>query len=409
MIELSPSDGKELTPNDELAKAIAEATSPDAIRQLVENAVIAEAALKQSTAVTADAEKLAAEKKIADDAAAAAATTAAAEAAAKAAEGTAPVLIKRIENIGGQDFEFEGASEAEIDRAIVNAYKIAYAVKPETKETNPTVDPAVAAAAAAKAEADDAVAKADLELKFKRGEITTADYLEQSGAVESYFKSKGLSVDELKSTIEKSRNNEVTQSWADATTEFFNTPEGKTWPGGENNKQMLVMKLAELNLTEATDKVDAIRQAYASMKSTNMIFKNEVVDPAAAAKIIADNAALKATADAAAATAAATAAKTVVEPTAEEKLAAARALVAAAELAAKKAPTSSSLFGASSGTGDSGATAAAAEAAAKRQVTNADIPKDASPAEILAAWNAAQIAEGKNPNDAFTSQFAARK
>jgi hypothetical protein len=67
------------------------------------------------------------------------------------------------------------------------------------------------------------------------------------------------------------------------------------------------------------------------------------------------------------------------------------------------------LFGASSGTGDSGATAAAAEAAAKRQVTNADIPKDASPAEILAAWNAAQIAEGKNPNDAFTSQFAARR
>lgn len=65
--------------------------------------------------------------------------------------------------------------------------------------------------------------------------------------------------------------------------------------------------------------------------------------------------------------------------------------------------TSSSMFGASSGVPRSAGGTVEAKKASDVALTAA--LKDASPAEILAAWTAAQTNNGGDPNEAFISQF----
>jgi hypothetical protein len=65
-----------------------------------------------------------------------------------------------------------------------------------------------------------------------------------------------------------------------------------------------------------------------------------------------------------------------------------------------KPQTSSSMFGASSGVSGGPVEAKKASAVA---VTAA--LKNSTPAEILAAWTAAQTSNGEDPNESFISQF----
>lgn len=354
--------------NDELKKAIEEAIDPADVRALI----LANAAkqTEDKAVETATAEKAAADK--------------AAEVAANAVvEPPAATVFTRTETIGGKEFIFEASSELELERYVNNALRVAYSVQaPEPAAV--VVDPAVAAAEAQKAVEDKASALADLELKWKRGEISAADYIEQSGAVDAYLEKKGVSISELKATVEQNRNASYAQDWETATETFKKSPAGLDWPGGERNKTQLGLQLVALGLTEAEDKVAAMAQAYAEMKKLNIIFENEDAvkpDPAAEAA-------------AAQAVAAATAAR-------EAAAAATAATVAAAAAVQKKAaPTSSSLFGQSSGSGGATPTTPAAD--------KVDVPADASPTEIMDAWKKAQVAAGKNPDSAFMERFRAK-
>lgn len=359
-----------VTMNPELDKAIRDAIDPADIR----TAIFAEAA-KQTNAATDAALAQAATDKAAAD-----------KAAADAAAATASAGFSRTETIGGKEFTFEGASELEVERMINNAYKVAYAVQaPEARVAEVVVDPAIAAAAAQKAAEDEATLKAELELKFKRGEINAADYIEQSGAMKDYLAKQGVPLDALRNAVTQSQETAETQSWADATKVFLNSPAGSSWPGGDKNLALIGDKLAALGLTDAEDKVAALAQAYEAMKTSGTIFPYEPPAPTptntaeqVAAGILAKAAADKLAIDAAAA---------------------AKAVAAAPKAAA----TSSSLFGASSG--GSGATGAAATASGAA----VDIPKEASPAEIMDAWKKATIAAGQSPDTVFTDAFRAHR
>jgi len=376
----------ELNINADLNKAVLDAVNSEDIRQ----AVIAEAAKQGfsrdekgqfvASVATQAAEQAAAEKVAADKAAAD--TAAAAVAAADEAE-----PFTRTENIGGRDFTFEAATELELERMVNNAYKVAVNVQQPTVE-GVREDPAAAAAAKAAAE-QSIVDKAELELKFKRGEITADAYLEQSGAVKTYLEKQGVPLDELKRSIEDGRSRGFEQSWADATQDFLKSAAGRDWPGGDKNLNIIGLKLQELGLVDAEDKVAALAQAYASMRQTGVIFPYEA--PAAAAKTPGEIAADKLVTDAAAANAAATASAKFAADT------------AAALVAAKTARTSSSMFGQSSGV------SAPSAGAAAPQAKMFDIPATATPAEILAAWHAQQVGAGIDPNEAFKAQFAAKK
>lgn len=350
--------------NDALQKAIAEATHPDVIKARVHEA------LEQQVAAKAEADAAAA--KATEDAAAA---KAAVDAAA-AADANASKVLTRTENINGVNIDFTGASEAELDRAVLNAYKIASAFRPN--ETTPTVDPAIAQKAAADAAAAKAAADAELELRFKRGELSASQYLEQSGAVAEYLAKQGIPVEELRAQVEQSRGNKEIQSWEQATEEFKRTI-GADWPGGERNREILGYKLAELGLTETTDKVAALGQAFAAMKASKMIFNDDGTQPTVTPTV-----------------AAVTPAAAVVTP------AAAVVVPPAAVVPAQTAPRSSGFFGASSGVGGD-TTVGAAESKSPVQV-----PANATPAEIMALYNESLRREGKNPNDEFMRQFASK-
>lgn len=354
--------------NDELVKAVNSAVNPEEIK----SAILAEAQRQISEADTAAAVHKAEEKAAADRLA-----------AAQVLASEAPKSFSRTENIGGKDFVFEATSELELANQVANAYRVAYGIQPTSQadETDPTPDPAVIAAQAA----SEAAAKAELELKFKRGEITTADYLEQSGAIKDYLSKEGVSIDALKTAVDQSQTATYEKSWAQATEEFLHSAAGSDWPGGNRNREQLGMRLAALGLTDAKDKVAALAVAYNEMKKSNSVFTNELADQtqqqqqqtpeqkAAAEKAIAD----KAAADVAAA--------------ASRNITAARA-----------ASTSSSLFDRSSGMSDHITTD-------KTKPAQFEIDAKATPAEIMDAWKKYQLQNGQDPNMAFTTAFSNKR
>jgi hypothetical protein len=347
----------EVTMTEELAAAIQQAITAADVKSIL----MAEAEKQLATKTQLDADQAAAAQATA---AKAAADQAAAEAVAKANQ-----VFTRTEIIGGKEIPFSASSEAELDRLILNAFKVAYSIQQTPAPVEPVVDHAAEAAAAEAA----TLAKAELERKFRLGEISVADYMEQSGAVKDYLAKQGVSIETLQKVVETT----TTQSWEQASEIFRNSPAGADWPGGVKNRQLLGDKLAALGLVDAEDKVAALAQAYAAMKATGAYFVNgdePVVvtpqqiqaDPVEAARVA------KAAADA--------------------EAAAQAVRVAAAE---KVRSMSSSLFGASSGT--SGAPIVSPAVVEAKKI----VPADADPQEIMRVWKEAQLAAGINPNEAF--------
>lgn len=376
-MEMPMSEPMQLT--DELKKAVQDATSPDAIRDAM-HAELARQVEAGGADEVAAAQAVAAQKVL--DAAAAAQVAADAENAGTA---TTETPFSRTEIIGGREFTFEAATELELERLVNNAFKVAYAVQ-DTDTPEVQVDPVVARANAEKAAADDAAAKVELELRFKRGEISTADYIEQSGAMKDYLAKQGVPLDELRNTVEESRNKSYELSWQQATEQFLHGPAGSDWPGGPSNLKIIGLKIAEMGLVDATDKVAALAAAYNAMKQEKLIFKNdEVIPNPTAAELAAKAAADAATAATAAATATAAAASAATRSTTVQKT----------------PQTASGFFGASSGVGE-GVSAPAPKGDVK-------IDPNATPEQILAEWKTQQLAAGKNPDQAFMETFGSKR
>jgi hypothetical protein len=92
----------------------------------------------------------------------------------------------------------------------------------------------------------------ELELKFKRGEITSDQYLRESGAVDRVLDQREV------------------QSWSDATTEA--TAEGgplEDWPGSPDGVllERLGKKIEELGLENAQNKVSALAEAWSALRA----------------------------------------------------------------------------------------------------------------------------------------------
>jgi hypothetical protein len=116
---------------------------------------------------------------------------------------------------------------------------------------------------------ENAFQRAELELKFKRGEISTEEYLTESGAIESYLEQQGVPLDELRTTVQEKRQVKMhAQSWAEAVENFKNGP-GADWPGGPELLKEAGNRLIALGLENAPDKVAALTQVWNSIKSEN--------------------------------------------------------------------------------------------------------------------------------------------
>jgi hypothetical protein len=117
------------------------------------------------------------------------------------------------------------------------------------------------------------VAKAELELKFKRGEISTEEFLAQSGAIESYLEQQGIPLDTLKEVAQERQDTRILQSWQDATNEFLNGA-GSDWPGGDANLKRIGQIIQEQGWEDTPDKVSALVAAYRHMQENNLVATN---------------------------------------------------------------------------------------------------------------------------------------
>jgi len=180
--------------------------------------------------------------------------------------------LSRTITVNGTAHVLEGADEASLVRAELELFKQVFADNPAgatRDERGRFVSDAGRGKQDEAAAQAEIVRKADLELKFKRGDISTADYLAQSGAIEQYL---GVSAEDLRAAATEKSHQRVTNDWATATTQFMNTPEGRTWPGGEANKEKMAEILEQMG---ADPNAENIRRAYKYMQDNNLLVASE--------------------------------------------------------------------------------------------------------------------------------------
>jgi hypothetical protein len=181
--------------------------------------------------------------------------------------------FKRVEVIQGVPRTFEGTSEADLTSKIVQAYRDLDPTTPSNGGADRQRDDRGRFSTQPVAVTD--VEKTDLELQFKRGDISTADYLRRSGALDEYAREKwGIDTDAV-------ATNHQMKTMQQATEEFLNSEAGATWPGGQENLRRMTRILADNSEALGLDKgdltSDMIAKAYAHMRENNLLAENEEV------------------------------------------------------------------------------------------------------------------------------------
>jgi hypothetical protein len=191
---------------------------------------------------------------------------------------TAPRKAKSI-TVNSVTKVIEGADDAEVT-ALELEYLRSLATtssneKPRSPDGRFTAEHGRSDENAARAEEADAAAeiirKSNLELAFKRGEISASDYIDQSGAVASYLEKQGVPIDELKAQVEEKSNKKYEAGWEAATKEFLATTPG--WPGGDENRDLVGALLIEMH-AEHHPSVENMRIAYEHLRKNGLLVEN---------------------------------------------------------------------------------------------------------------------------------------
>jgi hypothetical protein len=110
--------------------------------------------------------------------------------------------------------------------------------------------------------------RAELELRFKRGDITAEQYLEQSGAISTYLAEHGMNQDALVAVSDLVYQN----TWSQATEAFLASDAGNDWPGGQTNMELMGRILEENNMTEPT--VENLSAAFQYARENGLLVEN---------------------------------------------------------------------------------------------------------------------------------------
>lgn len=172
-----------------------------------------------------------------------------------------PKQITKVEKIGGRDITFTG-TELEVANKIADAWRIAAALEPSPEPQVPIVRQKT------QAEIEREISdRSELDLQFRRGQLTPQEYLEKTNAIGEYLAQRGFDV-------ESAAQAQMNASWAQATEEFLaTTPE---WKGGTRNREQLGTILLAHGWDGATDKVAALRAAFKEMQEKGLEFDGDV-------------------------------------------------------------------------------------------------------------------------------------
>jgi hypothetical protein len=173
----------------------------------------------------------------------------------------------KTEVIGGQEFTFVAFSELELERKIHDAHTVAEGLR--AAEPIPQVTPR-SMRAKTQAEIEREIGtRSELDMQFRRGELTTTEYLDRTNAFGEYLAEKGFDV-------EAAAGKQFEQSWAQATQEFLNeTPEGRIWKGGQKNREIIGTLIQSHGLVDAQDKVAALRAMAVEMREKGLEFDGD--------------------------------------------------------------------------------------------------------------------------------------
>jgi hypothetical protein len=154
--------------------------------------------------------------------------------------------------LNGVSHDVRGNSEKELLEAEASVYREHLSQPVATSST--TQQPAAE---------DQNLSRVELEVKFKRGEISTNEYIEQSGAVRDYLERQGIAGDGTDTVT-------FTKSWEEATNEFLHSEAGASWPGGAQNLQTISKTVSELGLVDCPS-VESLASAYEVMRERKLI------------------------------------------------------------------------------------------------------------------------------------------
>jgi hypothetical protein len=172
--------------------------------------------------------------------------------------------VTKTETIGGREFTFTG-TDAKVTQQITQAYKIAEAVKPISQ---PVSQPARLKTMAERGQ--ELLDRKELDMQFRTGLMTADEYLARTGAVEDYLAAQGFDV-------QAAAAKQFEQSWAQATETFLrDTPEGQSWKGGQKNLEIAGNLIQSHGLSDAQDKVAALRQIAREMAEKGLMFDGDV-------------------------------------------------------------------------------------------------------------------------------------
>jgi hypothetical protein len=186
-----------------------------------------------------------------------------------------PKRFGKSVTVDGSKRWFEGDSELEVERRIGDYFRETLAARdtnPARQQQQPTEQPRDAAGRFT-TEQEDLVAKTDLELRFKRGEISTDEYLAASGAIERHLAAQGVDMDALRDATGR----RFEQSWEQATQEFLQSSIGRSWPGGQENMRRISEVLQQMGAVDSPS-VENLAIAYQHLCENDLLVSNPEVE-----------------------------------------------------------------------------------------------------------------------------------
>lgn len=188
--------------------------------------------------------------------------------------GSAPKRFAKVLRINGQQHILEEDSPEALVAAETELYRSLFANQDATPNASSTDEPRdpntgrfISEQQAQQDEAAQIAARAELELQFKRGDITTQEFLEQSGAIDSYLASQGVSLDDLRQATEKN----YTTNWENATSEFL--AQHPEWPGGEHNRELMGQAIIDRGLQDQPSS-ETLERVYDALRKQNLLTAN---------------------------------------------------------------------------------------------------------------------------------------
>jgi hypothetical protein len=190
--------------------------------------------------------------------------------ATEAASAPTPHRFARAIEVDGQKHFIESDSEVGLEKATNDFLRQTFSTPAATQtQSRDAATGRFAAEPAPTTDATDAYAKAELELRFKRGEISTDEYLAQSGAIERHLAAQGIDMDAMRDASGR----RFEQSWEQATQEFLHSSIGRSWPGGQENMRRISEVLQQMGAVDAPS-AENLALAYQHLRENDLLCSN---------------------------------------------------------------------------------------------------------------------------------------